>query len=425
MTTVAVRKLDSPLKRWKQYPSLRESGADWVSRIPSHWRAGRIRYVARLESGHTPSRQHPEYWSDCTIPWFTLADVWQLRDGSKKYVSETAERISELGLANSSARLLPEGTVILSRTASVGFTGILDRPMATSQDFVNWICGPRILPEYLWYVFRGMRQEFERLMMGSTHQTIYMPQVQSFATPIPTIPEQRAIVRFLDRETAKIDTLISDRQRLIELLQEKRTALISHAVTKGMNGLGDSAKRYTEMWTETRLGRTIKLQRGFDITGAADGMGDIPVISSGGFSGQCSIPIVRGPGVIVGRKGTLGTVHFCEGDFWPHDTTLWVRAFKGNHPRFVYYFLLHMRLESYDVGAANPTLNRNHVHPVIVRWRDVESQRRIAQYLDRASEAVDPLIAKVNEAIVKLSEYSTALISAAVTGKIDVRGEAE
>jgi len=179
------------------------------------------------------------------------------------------------------------------------------------------------------------------------------------------------------------------------------------------------------MWTETRLGRAIKLQRGFDITGAADGMGDIPVISSGGFSGQCSIPIVRGPGVIVGRKGTLGTVHFCEGDFWPHDTTLWVREFGGNHPRFVYYFLLHMRLESYDVGAANPTLNRNHVHPLIVRWPDVESQRRIAEYLDRASETVDPLIAKVNEAISRLREYRTALISAAVTGKIDVRGEAE
>ncbi len=159
MTVAAVRKPNSSVKRWRQYPSLRESGVDWIGLIPSQWQAGRIRYVARLESGHTPSRQHPEYWSDCVIPWFTLADVWQLRDGSMKYVSETTEKISELGLANSAARLLPKDTVILSRTASVGFTGILERPMATSQDFVNWICGSRIMPEYLWYVFRGMRQE--------------------------------------------------------------------------------------------------------------------------------------------------------------------------------------------------------------------------------------------------------------------------
>jgi len=247
--------------------------------------------------------------------------------------------------------------------------------------------------------------------------------LHAITVAVPPVQEQNEIAAILDRETAKIDALVAKEQRLIELLQEKRTALISHAVTKGLNGLGDSAKRYTEIWTETRLGRAIKLQRGFDITGAADGMGDIPVISSGGFSGKCSIPIVGGPGVIVGRKGTLGTVHFCEGDFWPHDTTLWVREFGGNHPRFVYYFLLHMRLESYDVGAANPTLNRNHVHPLVVRWPDVESQRRIAQYLDKASEAVDQLIAKVNEAIIRLREYRTALICAAVTGKIDVRGE--
>ena len=281
------------------------------------------------------------------------------------------------------------------------------------------------VPHYLCYMLHSLADLFLLNSAKSAVPGVDRNDLHAITVAVPPVQEQNEIAAILDRETAKIDALVAKEQRLIELLQEQRTALISHAVTKGLNGLGDSAKRYTEMWTETRLGRAIKLQRGFDITGAADGMGDIPVISSGGFSGQCSIPIVHGPGVIVGRKGTLGTVHFCEGDFWPHDTTLWVREFGGNHPRFVYYFLLHMRLESYDVGAANPTLNRNHVHPLIVRWPDVESQRRIAEYLDRASGTVDPLIAKVNETISRLREYRTALISAAVTGKIDVRGEAE
>ena len=218
---------------------MKESGHDWLGEIPNHWRAARIRYVARLESGHTPSRQHPEYWVACTIPWFTLADVWQLREGSRKRVFETAENVSELGLANSAARLLPKDTVILSRTASVGFTGILDRPMATSQDFVNWICGPRLLPEYLWYVFRGMRQEFERLMMGSTHQTIYMPQVQSFATPIPPVTEQNQIVRFLDKNTESIDSVHQKVRSMVEFLREYRTALISAAVTGKIDVRGE------------------------------------------------------------------------------------------------------------------------------------------------------------------------------------------
>jgi type I restriction enzyme S subunit len=130
------------------------------------WQVNRTKFAARLRSGHTPSRQHPEYWQDCTIPWFSLADVWQIRDGQIEYVYETAEKISELGLANSAARLLPKGTVILSRTASVGFAAILGVDMATTQDFVNWVCGPTLRPEFLLYIFRSMAHEFRRLTMG-------------------------------------------------------------------------------------------------------------------------------------------------------------------------------------------------------------------------------------------------------------------
>jgi type I restriction enzyme, S subunit len=145
-----------------------------AGQIPAHWQAKRTKFAARLRSGHTPSRQHPEYWYECTIPWFGLVDVWQLRDGTREIVTETAEKISELGLANSAARLLPRGTVMLSRTASVGFPGIMGVDMATTQDFVNWVCGPSLRPEYLLYVFRSMHHELRRLTMGSTHQTIYM-----------------------------------------------------------------------------------------------------------------------------------------------------------------------------------------------------------------------------------------------------------
>src|SRR5437867_2109956 len=138
--------------RFSPYPSYKDSGVDWIGRIPADWTIRRIKFVARLESGHTPSRQHPEYWVDCTIPWFSLADVWQIRDGTKEYVSETQEKISELGLKNSAARLLPAETVMLSRTASVGFSAIMGVPMATTQDFVNWICGPSLRSEFLLYV---------------------------------------------------------------------------------------------------------------------------------------------------------------------------------------------------------------------------------------------------------------------------------
>ena len=210
---------------------MKDSGVEWLGEIPAHWEAKRTKFAATLRSGHTPSRQNPEFWKDCTIPWFGLADVWQIRNGQVEYVNVTAEKISEIGMANSAARLLPKGTVILSRTASVGFSAILGVDMATTQDFVNWVCGKFLQPEYLLYVFRAMGPEFRRLTMGSTHQTIYMPDVGCFSTPFPPVTEQAQIVAFLREETAVIDALIAKVRQAINHLKEFRTALISAAVT--------------------------------------------------------------------------------------------------------------------------------------------------------------------------------------------------
>ncbi len=223
--------LDAVTKGLDTSVPLKDSGIGWIGGIPRHWRSGPVRRYARLESGHTPSRQHPEYWENCTIPWISLADVWQIRDGDVDYITETAELISTLGVANSAARVLPRGTVVLSRTASVGFSAIMGADMATTQDFANWVCGPSIRPEFLLFCFRAMKQEFERLKTGSTHQTIYMPDIASLACPVPPLDEQDAIVEHIRQETLLLSGLVSKAIRSIEVLQERRTALISAAVT--------------------------------------------------------------------------------------------------------------------------------------------------------------------------------------------------
>jgi type I restriction enzyme M protein len=212
---------------------LRDSGHEWIGNIPAHWDVARIRQVARLESGHTPSRQHPEYWrpDECTIPWVSLADVWQIREGGVDVIRETSEKISPLGIANSAARVLPAGTVIVSRTASVGFSAMIAEPMATTQDFVNWVCGPRLRPRYLLYVFRAMRDEFRRLTMGSTHQTIYMPDVARFVTPVPPLAEQDAIVEEVSRRLSSFEALAAAVTAQIDRLGEYRQALITAAIT--------------------------------------------------------------------------------------------------------------------------------------------------------------------------------------------------
>jgi hypothetical protein len=182
-----------------------------------------IRKVARLGTGHTPSRSVEAYWdpAECTIPWLTLADVWQLRDGSVSVVNETKEKISPLGLANSAAVRHPAGTVAFSRTASVGFSCILGVDMATSQDFVTWTCGPKLDPRYLLWVLRAERDDILRRTQGSTHKTIYMPDIEQLTIPLPTLDEQRRIVEYLDAETERIDALVNRKRQLIALLRAR------------------------------------------------------------------------------------------------------------------------------------------------------------------------------------------------------------
>ena len=210
---------------------MKDSGVEWLGKVPKHWLVMPIKLAARLESGHTPSRSHPEYWENCTVPWFTLADVWQIREGKSDRVSETKEQVSELGLANSSARLLPRNTVMLSRTASVGFSAIMNVDMATTQDFANWVCGPTLIPEFLLFVLRSMQGEFRRIMMGSTHNTIYMPDIQALRFALPPLSEQQEIIDYVTTWAAQCDALVTEAETATTLLQERRTALISAAVT--------------------------------------------------------------------------------------------------------------------------------------------------------------------------------------------------
>ncbi len=91
-------------------------------------------------------------------------------------------------------------------------------------------------------------------------------------------------------------------------------------------------------WRTVALGEEITLQRGIDITKETMNPGDVPVISSGGINGYHDTPIASGPGVLLGRKGSVGKVHYVEAAYWPHDTTLWVKDFHGNFPRFVFHF---------------------------------------------------------------------------------------
>jgi type I restriction enzyme S subunit len=158
---------------------------------PLGWRWELLTDVARLATGHTPNRKRADYWNGDT-PWITLTEIRRL-DGT--VAEHTTENITKAGIDNSSAVKLPAGTVCFSRTASVGFVTVMGREMATSQDFVNWVCGPQLDFTYLMHAFLRSRARLRSLSTGSTHKTIYFPTVEQFRALIPPLSLQHEFAR--------------------------------------------------------------------------------------------------------------------------------------------------------------------------------------------------------------------------------------
>jgi len=168
---------------------------------PVGWCWRKLTDVARLESGHTPSRSRPDWWGG-DVSWLSLTEI---RGFDGRWVESTQLRTNAAGIANSAARILPRGTVCFSRTASVGFVTIIGKPMATSQDFANWVCGDGLDSEYLMYALICSRSKLRELATGATHKTIYMPTLEVFHLCAPAVDEQRRIAARLKAQLAEVD----------------------------------------------------------------------------------------------------------------------------------------------------------------------------------------------------------------------------
>ena len=407
---------DAALSRWQPYPAYKPSGVEWLGDIPAHWEQKRLKYLARTNMGQSPSSEDYNIDGD-GIPFLQgNADFGEEHPAPRIYC--TAAKKTAL-----------PGDILISVRAPVGALNVADQEYGIGRGLCAISPYKALLASrYTRYMLEVVRTELDTVATGSTYDAVAVDEVGDAWCLCPSLEEQRAIAAFLDRETTRLDALIAKKQRLIELLQEKRTALISQAVTKGLDpnvAMKDSGVEWLgeipAHWDMKPLGSVARLQRGHDLTTGERLLGDVPVYSSSGFSGYHNEVRVKGPGVVTGRYGTIGKIFYVEQDYWPMNTTLYVCDFKGNYPRFIYYLLMVLPFDAHSNKSAVPGVDRNDLHPLQVTRPPLPEQVAIAAFLDQITVKLDALIARNNDAIERLREYRTALISAAVTGKIDVR----
>lgn len=192
---------------------------------PPGWSWVRLMEIADLETGHTPSKNVASYWNG-EIPWLGIKDA---RAHNGKVISQTFQTITQEGLENSAARLLPEMTVCLSRTASVGYAVIMAKPMATSQDFVDWICSEMVDPRFLMHLFMAENESLRKFGKGTTHKTIYFPEVKAFHICVPPRNEQRRIVAKIEALQRRTRRARAALDAIPPLLEKFRQSVLSAA----------------------------------------------------------------------------------------------------------------------------------------------------------------------------------------------------
>ncbi|WP_412972947.1 restriction endonuclease subunit S [Glaciecola sp. MF2-115] len=219
--------------------------------IPLGWSYGLLDNMVERVSGHTPNKSHPEYWNG-GIKWISLSDSSRLDNG---YIYETDKEISELGIKNSSAQIHPAKTVVLSRDAGIGKSGVMAEPMAVSQHFIAWKCD-NTKKMNSWYLYNWLqlhKREFERQAVGSTIKTIGLPYFKKLTIAAPPYQEQCKIAEIL----STWDKAIRNTKRLIENSKQQKKALMQQLLTGKKRLLDDSGKQFEGEWTKVELGKLL------------------------------------------------------------------------------------------------------------------------------------------------------------------------
>jgi type I restriction enzyme S subunit len=197
------------------------------------------------------------------------------------------------------------------------------------------------------------KEQIDLLITGGAQPNFGPFHLKKIRIQRPMLPEQRAIAAAL----SDVDALLAKFDQLIAKKRDLKQAAMQQLLTGQTRLPGFSGQ-----WEVKRIGDVCPLQRGFDLLTTRLRNGCYPVVYSNGVSSYHDEFMVKGPGVVTGRSGTIGNVHFVEEDFWPHNTSLWVTSFKGNVPKFIFYLLGNVGLERFGTGSGVPTLNRNDVH---------------------------------------------------------------
>jgi len=453
--------------KWRPYPAYKPSGVEWLGDVPEHWEVKRGRFCMYVNPRSNKLRLLDSDDEVSFVPMEAIGEYGGLQLGQTRSISDVGSGYTEFD----------NGDVIVAKITPCFENGKgslatgLKNGAAFGTTEIHILRAQRELDRRLLFyltISSLFRSQGEGIMYGAGGQKRVSPEFcKDFHVPLPPLHEQTAIAGFLDRETGRIDTLVAKKQTLIERLKEKRTALISRTVTRGLppdaaskagfdphprlkpsgvEWLGD----VPEHWGTCPLKYFATIKTGYafssdDFTEKGTPIlriGDITQDGQIDFSNAKYLPnsynakhrdvLVKYGDIVMAMTGATigkaGRFMFDEPALLNQRVCIF-RPINQNDQSYLWYilnttfYIEHINLTAF--GGAQPNISDSELLDCFIPVPPTSEQTAIADFLDRETAKIDRLITKIETAIERLREYRTALISAAVTGKIDVRGEAK
>jgi type I restriction enzyme S subunit len=419
----------------KPYPTYKVSGLEWLETVPEAWSVEPLRNVTRFTTGWTPPTGNADSYEGQHL-WANISDL------GKKHLSDTAKRLSAEAIAANRIPVSEKGSLLFSFKLTIGSVSIVDEEMFTNEAIATFRSSSRILVEFAYY-------SFPFFIVRNANENIYgAPMlnarlIRSARLAIPPISEQRHIAEYLDAHTAKIDSLIATQEDLINALAERRLAVVSGAVSKGLDPKAstkesgvDWLNRVPTSWSVSSIRHIAAVSGGFTFE-SEDFLpeGRTPVVKQGDlfqshfttFTNRMVPPqfLVRSGDVLVAMSGDFKCVLWARGEAALNQRSASLRAKRGTVvPEWLAYSLPFVltRLEKLNASTTIKNLSSAELLSAKIGIPSIQEQTQIVEYLNRETRKIDALSEKAREMVDVLKERRQALISSVATGKIDVRG---
>lgn len=435
----------------KSYPKYKDSGVQWLGKVPEHWNTWKVTHgFGFVGSGTTPKSDNPLYY-DGDIPWVTTSEL------RENVILSTRLAVTQKAIADYSSLKIynADSLLIAMYGATIGRLGILGIKATVNQACCVFDRPERFYIKFVYYWLWMARPILISMSSGGGQPNLSQDLLKRIRIPAPPLPEQTAIAAFLDRKTAQIDALIQKEKDLIERLREQRIAVITHAVTKGLDPkvkMKNSGVEWLglvpEHWEVRRLRFSVTTNPVKSELSGADpltAVSFVPMEAVGEYGGlgldaEKSLENVasgytyfRDNDVVVAKitpcfengKGALAK-GLQNGIAFGTTELHALRSLKGLGPQFLFYLTISHAFRT--VGASEmlgaggqKRVPEEFIKNFVLGLPPLPEQSAIVAFLDQKTGQIDALIHKAEDAVAKLEEYRMAVITAAVTGKVDVR----